>query len=185
MLFKLCVISYLVNKIKVTIFWYSCLLREMISLFKNWSIILVNNFGQKVAQHKYFLISCWLNGLLFFHSCCKKFMNSFHVYSSIMLYIYQHANISAIWIYIFACVPQNQLIGKGKDTIFDAGARIKGAGVRIKRALSPGRNIDPMLDVSPSCSPSSSPKVPRLSFEPEISDDDDDDGIDDGSNMPI
>lgn len=79
---------------------------------------------------------------------------------------------------------KNQLIGKGKDTIFDAGARIKGAGVRIKRALSPGRNIDPMLDVSPSCSPSSSPKVPHLSFEPEISDDDDD-GIDDGSNMPI
>ncbi|CAH3146312.1 choline-phosphate cytidylyltransferase B [Pocillopora verrucosa] len=78
----------------------------------------------------------------------------------------------------------NQLFGKGKDTIFDAGARIKGAGVRIKRALSPGRNIDPVLDVSPSCSPSSSPKFPHLSLQPEISDDEDD-GIDDGSNMPI
>ena len=76
------------------------------------------------------------------------------------------------------------MFGKGKDTIFDAGARIKGAGVRIKRVLSPGRNIDPVLDVSPSCSPSSSPKFPRLSLQPEISDDEDD-GIDDGSNMPI
>lgn len=70
--------------------------------------------------------------------------------------------------------PQNQLFGKGKDTIYDAGARIKGAGVRIKRALSPGRNIDPSYDVSPSSSPSSSPKVPRLSLDPEISDDEDD-----------
>ena len=61
---------------------------------------------------------------------------------------------------------QNQLFGKGKDTIYDAGAR-------IKRALSPGRNMDLSDDVSPSCSPSSSPKVPRLSFDPEISDDDD------------
>ena len=76
------------------------------------------------------------------------------------------------------------MFGKGKDTIFDAGARIKGAGVRIKRVLSPGRNIDPVLDVSPSCSPSSSPKFPRLSLQPEISDDEDD-GIDDGSKMPI
>lgn len=63
------------------------------------------------------------------------------------------------------------MFGKGKDTIYDAGAR-------IKRALSPGRNMDLSDDVSPSCSPSSSPKVPRLSFDPEISDDDDD-GIDD------
>jgi len=71
------------------------------------------------------------------------------------------------------------LFGKGKDTIYDAGARIKGAGVRIKRALSPGRNMDLVsYDVSPSCSPSSSPKVPRLSLDPEISDDDDDE-IDD------
>ena len=61
---------------------------------------------------------------------------------------------------------QNQLFGKGKDTIYDAGAR-------IKRALSPGRNMDLSDDISPSCSPSSSPKVPRLSFDPEISDDDD------------
>ena len=66
---------------------------------------------------------------------------------------------------------QNQLFGKGKDTIYDAGAR-------IKRALSPGRIMDLSDDVSPSCSPSSSPKVPRLSFDPEISDDDDD-GIED------
>ena len=66
---------------------------------------------------------------------------------------------------------QNQLFGKGKDTIYDAGAR-------IKRALSPGRNMDLSDDVSPSCSPSSAPKVPRLSFDPEISDDDDD-GIED------
>ena len=58
------------------------------------------------------------------------------------------------------------MFGKGKDTIYDAGAR-------IKRALSPGRNMDLSDDVSPSCSPSSSPKVPRLSFDPEISDDDD------------
>ncbi|XP_020614527.1 choline-phosphate cytidylyltransferase A-like [Orbicella faveolata] len=72
----------------------------------------------------------------------------------------------------------NQLFGKGKDTIYDAGARIKGAGVRIKRALSPGRNMDLSDDVSPSCSPSSSPKVPRLSLDPEISDDEDDE-IDD------
>ena len=78
--------------------------------------------------------------------------------------------------------PQNQLFGKGKDTIYDAGARIKGAGVRIKRALSPGRNIDPLYDVSPSCSPASSPKVPRLSFDPEISDDDDDDHDDEDDN---
>lgn len=66
------------------------------------------------------------------------------------------------------------MFGKGKDTIYDAGARIKGAGVRIKRALSPGRNMDLADDVSPSCSPSSSPKVPRLSLDPEISDDEDD-----------
>jgi len=72
----------------------------------------------------------------------------------------------------------NQLFGKGKDTIYDAGARIKGAGVRIKRALSPGRNMDLSDDVSPSCSPSSSPKVPCLSLDPEISDDEDDE-IDD------
>lgn len=62
---------------------------------------------------------------------------------------------------------QNQLFGKGKDTIYDAGAR-------IKRALSPGRNMDFSYDMSPSCSPSSSPKVPRLSFDPEISDDEGD-----------
>ena len=74
--------------------------------------------------------------------------------------------------------PQNQLFGKGKDTIYDAGVRIKGAGVRIKRALSPGRNFDPSYDVSPSCSPSSSPKVPRLSFDPEISDDEDEEADD-------
>jgi len=65
---------------------------------------------------------------------------------------------------------QNQLFGKGKDRIFDA-------GVRIKRALSPGRNVDPdAFDVSPYGSPTRSPKVPRLSFDPEISDDDDDAG---------
>lgn len=74
----------------------------------------------------------------------------------------------------FFFFPQNQLFGKGKDTIYDAGARIKGAGVRIKRALSPGRTFDPSYDVSPSCSPSSSPKFPRLSLDPEISDDEDD-----------
>lgn len=79
----------------------------------------------------------------------------------------------------------NMLFGKGKDTIFDAGARIKGAGVRIKRALSPGRNIDLSLDDSPSCSPSSSPKVPRLSFEPEMSDDEDDDIESGGKNARL
>lgn len=66
---------------------------------------------------------------------------------------------------------QNQLFGKGKDTIYDAGAR-------IKRALSPGRNIDPdLFDVSPYGSPTRSPKVPRLSLNPEISDDEDDDDV--------
>ena len=39
--------------------------------------------------------------------------------------------------------------------------------------------MDLSYDTSPSCSPSSSPKVPRLSFDPEISDDDDDDEIED------
>ena len=64
---------------------------------------------------------------------------------------------------IFYLLPvQNQLFGKGKDRIFHAGAR-------IKRALSPGRNPD-WYDISPQ----SSPKVPRLSFDPEISDDEDD-----------
>ena len=85
----------------------------------------------------------------------------------------------------FSFLSQNMLFGKGKDTIFDAGARIKGAGVRIKRALSPGRNIDLSLDDSPSCSPSSSPKVPRLSFEPEMSDDEDDDIESGGKNARL
>lgn len=84
---------------------------------------------------------------------------------------------------LLSFLPQNQLFGKGKDTIFDAGARIKGAGVRIKRALSPGRNMDgPSFYDSPTCSPASSPKVPRLSFDPEISDDDDDDKDDNGDD---
>ncbi|KAM7442988.1 Choline-phosphate cytidylyltransferase A [Porites harrisoni] len=60
----------------------------------------------------------------------------------------------------------NQLIGKGKDRIFDAGAR-------IKRALSPGRHAD-LDDYDPYGSPTRSPKVPRLSFDPEISDDEED-----------
>ena len=69
---------------------------------------------------------------------------------------------------------QNQLLGKGKDRIYDAGAR-------IKRALSPGRMMDPdFYDVSPYGSPSRSPKVPRLSLDPEISDDEDD-GDDEGT----
>ena len=34
--------------------------------------------------------------------------------------------------------------------------------------------MDLSYEMSPSCSPSSSPKVPRLSLDPEISDDDDD-----------
>lgn len=58
----------------------------------------------------------------------------------------------------------NQLFGKGKDSIFHAGAR-------IKKALSPGRNPD-LCEVSPQSSPTGSPKVPCLSFDPEISDDD-------------
>ena len=84
---------------------------------------------------------------------------------------------------------QNQLFGKGKDTIFDAGARLKGAGVRIKRALSPHPEMGFYLqDISPSSSPSASPKVPRLSLDPEISDDDDgsdDDNDDDGENTAL
>lgn len=56
------------------------------------------------------------------------------------------------------------MFGKGKDRIFHAGAR-------IKKALSPGRNPD-LYEVSPQSSPTGSPKVPRLSFDPEISDDD-------------
>lgn len=56
------------------------------------------------------------------------------------------------------------MFGKGKDRIFDAGAR-------IKKALSPGRNSDG-YEVSPQSSPARSPKVPHLSFDPEISDDD-------------
>lgn len=63
---------------------------------------------------------------------------------------------------------QNQLIGKGKDRIFDAGAR-------IKRALSPGRHSD-LDDDDLYGSPTRSPKVPRLSFDPEISDDEDEQG---------
>lgn len=79
--------------------------------------------------------------------------------------------IPKVTIFFIHSFLQNQLFGKGKDTIYDAGAR-------IKRALSPGRNIDPdLFDVSPYGSPTRSPKVPRLSLNPEISDDEDDDDV--------
>lgn len=76
-----------------------------------------------------------------------------------------YLNLLRKWI-IYYFILQNQLIGKGKDRIFDAGAR-------IKRALSPGRHAD-LDDYDPYGSPTRSPKVPRLSFDPEISDDEED-----------
>ncbi|XP_031555104.1 choline-phosphate cytidylyltransferase A-like [Actinia tenebrosa] len=62
----------------------------------------------------------------------------------------------------------DRLIGRGKD-------KIVGAGRRIKHVLSPNPYADPEYyeEVSPSRLPA---KQPRLSFEPEMSDDSESDG---------
>ncbi|KAK3699451.1 hypothetical protein QZH41_018597 [Actinostola sp. cb2023] len=70
----------------------------------------------------------------------------------------------------------DRLFEKGRDKIWGAREKIRGAGRRIQRALSPNPYDDPdYYDApSPSVSPDSSPKRPRLSLEPEISSDEED-----------
>lgn len=73
--------------------------------------------------------------------------------------VIQHLKLS---IHVSLSSQQNQLLG-------GAGARIIGAGARIKQALSPQHYSE--TSVSPSTSPYSSPKIPRFTLEPEMSSD--------------